>query len=131
MMTNLNTLIPRDSPMFLLEALGNNDLGQIVGYGRLSNGDVEAYVLTPCDEKDGADENCEEGGGENAVLQASPAPRDVPSGTLPPSLLQRMSRYHFPGRAFGPANWDRQTGAEAAHPPLSREPNSPELGSRN
>jgi probable HAF family extracellular repeat protein len=103
MMTNLNMLIPRDSPMFLLEALGNNDLGQIVRYGQLSNGDVQAYVLTPCDENHGEGEGCEEGG-ENTVTQTSPAPREVPNRTLPLSLLRRVSRYHIPGSAFGPRN---------------------------
>jgi hypothetical protein len=44
-----------------------------VGYGRLSNGDTQAYVLTPCEENHGRGEGCGEGGGENVVLQTSPA----------------------------------------------------------
>jgi probable HAF family extracellular repeat protein len=48
MMTNLNTLIPPDSPWLLLEALGNNDRGQIVGYGlRTDIGEVHAFLATP------------------------------------------------------------------------------------
>jgi probable HAF family extracellular repeat protein len=47
-MANLNTLIPPGSPMFLIEALGINDRGQIIGYGSLPNGQVLAYLLTPC-----------------------------------------------------------------------------------
>jgi probable HAF family extracellular repeat protein len=46
-MTNLNTLIPAGSPMFLIEALGINNRGQIIGYGSLSNGQVLGYLLTP------------------------------------------------------------------------------------
>src|SRR5260370_40586354 len=52
-MTNLNTLIPAGSPMFLLEALGKNDLRQIGRYGRLSHGDVQACVRTRCEEDHG------------------------------------------------------------------------------
>jgi probable HAF family extracellular repeat protein len=98
-MTDLNTLIPAGSSLFLLEALGINDRGQIAGFGALSNGDFRAYLLTPCDEQNG-ERGCEEGA--NAVPQTNPAGRDVPIETLPPSLACRMSRYHFPGRAFGP-----------------------------
>jgi probable HAF family extracellular repeat protein len=47
-MTNLNTLIPAGSPMFLIEALGINNRGQIIGYGSLPDGQVLGYLLTPC-----------------------------------------------------------------------------------
>jgi probable HAF family extracellular repeat protein len=98
-MTDLNTLIPAGSPLFLLEAFGINDRGQIAGFGALSNGEQRAYLLTPCDDQNG-ERDCEEG--ENAVSQTSPAIRDAASRTLPPSLLRPMSRYRLPGRAFGP-----------------------------
>ena len=47
-MANLNTLIPPGSPMFLIEALGINNRGQIIGYGSMPNGQVLGYLLTPC-----------------------------------------------------------------------------------
>jgi hypothetical protein len=47
-MTDLNTLIPPESPKFLLEAVGINDRGQIAGFGHLPDGEVHGYVLTPC-----------------------------------------------------------------------------------
>jgi probable HAF family extracellular repeat protein len=59
-MTDLNTLIPAGSPLFLLEAFGINDRGQIAGFGNLSNGQLRAYLLTPCDEQNG-ERGCEEG----------------------------------------------------------------------
>lgn len=48
MMTDLNTLIPPDSPLYLIEASGTiNDWGQIAGIGLTSAGDVHAFLLTP------------------------------------------------------------------------------------
>ena len=101
-MTDLNTLIPPGSPLFLKEPIGINDRGQISGFGLLSNGEQRGFLLTPCDEDNANDEGCEEGGSEDAVPQTNPAPRDVSNGTLPQSLMRRMSRYHFPGRTFSP-----------------------------
>jgi probable HAF family extracellular repeat protein len=49
-MTDLNTLIPADSPLFLMEAAAINDRGQIAGWGRLSNGDIRPFLLSPFDE---------------------------------------------------------------------------------
>jgi probable HAF family extracellular repeat protein len=48
-MANLNSLIPAGSPMFLIEALGINSGGQIIGYGSLPDGQLRGYLLTPCD----------------------------------------------------------------------------------
>jgi probable HAF family extracellular repeat protein len=93
-MTDLNTLIPTGSPLYLLEAFGINDRGQISGFGQLSNGELRGYLLDPCGE---GDESCRGGGGDNVVLLTSPAPRDLPNATSPPSLLRRMNRYRFPG----------------------------------
>lgn len=47
-MTDLNTLISPDSPLYLIEATGTiNDHGQIAGIGLTSAGDVQAFLLTP------------------------------------------------------------------------------------
>jgi probable HAF family extracellular repeat protein len=106
-MTDLNTLIPPGSPWLLLEALCNNDRGQIVGYAlQTAIGEVHAYLLTPCDENhpglEGCDYNMADAPAEEP--QSSPAVRDTATQALPPSLLRRMNRYHFPGRAIGPGN---------------------------
>jgi hypothetical protein len=102
-MTDLNTLISAGSPLYLLEAFGINDRGQIAGFGSLSNGDLRAYLLTPCDENHGDGEGCEEGGGESAMVQTNSIRHETPSGTRLQSLVRRMGRYRFPG-AFGPRN---------------------------
>jgi probable HAF family extracellular repeat protein len=48
-MTDLNTLIPADSPLYLIEATGTiNDQGQIAGIAlQISTGEVHAFVATP------------------------------------------------------------------------------------
>jgi probable HAF family extracellular repeat protein len=98
-MTNLNTLIPPNSPMFLIEALGINDRGQIAGYGLLTaKGEVHAFVATPCDENHG-DSECENEGEGTAVARGDTNQR--PNVVLPENvrrmLQQRLgSRYHLP-----------------------------------
>ena len=49
-LVNLNTLIPAGSGVILIGATNANDRGEIVAEGRLSNGDMRALVLIPCDE---------------------------------------------------------------------------------
>jgi probable HAF family extracellular repeat protein len=48
-MTDLNTLVPAGSPLFLLDALAINNRGEIVGFGATSTGDVHAFLATPAD----------------------------------------------------------------------------------
>jgi probable HAF family extracellular repeat protein len=104
-LTDLNTLIPPNSPLFLIEALGINDRGQISGYGfDSSTGEYPAFLATPCDEDHPGAEGRDYSSvaATPAVHQASSAVRDASSRTLPQSLMHRMNRFHFPGRAFGP-----------------------------
>ena len=50
-MTDLNTLIPADSSLFIISASNINDRGQISGMGTVQTGphagDIHAYLLTP------------------------------------------------------------------------------------
>jgi probable HAF family extracellular repeat protein len=46
-MTDLNTLIPANSPLLLMLACGINSSGQIVGFGVTSTGEAHGYLLTP------------------------------------------------------------------------------------
>jgi probable HAF family extracellular repeat protein len=48
-MTDLNTLIPVDSPLFLIFAHGVSDRGAIVGFALTTAGDVHAFLATPSD----------------------------------------------------------------------------------
>jgi hypothetical protein len=49
-MTDLNTLIPANSPMFLFSGCSINDDGQITGLGVTTAGEFHAYLLTPTHE---------------------------------------------------------------------------------
>jgi probable HAF family extracellular repeat protein len=49
-MSDLNTLIPADSPLYITDANGINDLGQIVAVGVTSAGEAHACLLTPIGE---------------------------------------------------------------------------------
>jgi probable HAF family extracellular repeat protein len=49
-MTDLNTLIPADSPLHLLLACSINSSGQIVGLAVTSAGEAHGYLLTPAGE---------------------------------------------------------------------------------
>jgi probable HAF family extracellular repeat protein len=47
LMTDLNSLAPSDSPLYLLVAAGINNSGEIVGWGATKSGDVHAFLATP------------------------------------------------------------------------------------
>jgi probable HAF family extracellular repeat protein len=44
---DLNTLIPADSPLYLLAAFGINDSGEIVGQALTKSGEIHAFRATP------------------------------------------------------------------------------------
>ncbi|MCU1263086.1 MAG: hypothetical protein JWO80_5971 [Bryobacterales bacterium] len=54
-MTDLNTLVPGGSPLFLLFATGINSRGDIVGFGVTSAGDLHAFLATPSHGETGSD----------------------------------------------------------------------------
>ncbi len=46
-MTDLNTLVPANAPLFLLDAGAINSRGDIVGFGATSKGDVHPFLAIP------------------------------------------------------------------------------------
>jgi len=58
-MVDLNDLISKDSPWTLQSAAGINDSGQIAGQG-LIDGQVHAFLATPCHRHEGRGECCED-----------------------------------------------------------------------
>jgi probable HAF family extracellular repeat protein len=49
-MLDLNTVIPANSPLLLLDAAYINDRGEIAGHGVTPNGENHAFLLIPCGE---------------------------------------------------------------------------------
>jgi probable HAF family extracellular repeat protein len=46
-MTDLNTLIPANSPLYLLHCFQINSAGEIVGLGVTSSGEIHGFLATP------------------------------------------------------------------------------------
>jgi probable HAF family extracellular repeat protein len=69
-MHDLNALVPPDSPLYLLIAYGINDAGQIAGFGVNSNGDIHAYLATPCN-RDQVDKDLRTAPSEGAAFEGA------------------------------------------------------------
>ena len=65
---DLNTLIPKDSPLYLQAANSINDAGEIVGQG-LINGETHAFLATPCDRSHADAEGCRDAMDDTAAEQ--------------------------------------------------------------
>lgn len=97
-MSDLNDLIPADSPLYLVYALGINDVGEIVGFGvEKKTGDGHAYLATPIQGKSGKQD-------------ATPAAQHGTSENVPVALpenirmllQQRLPLGRFGGRQVSP-----------------------------
>jgi probable HAF family extracellular repeat protein len=99
-MIDLNTVIPTDSPLYLLFAHGINSRGEIIGFGADSTGDIHAFLATPCDYNH-ADNDLRKGNLEGAVAEGdaiTERPRPVLSENVRRLLQQYMWRhYHIGG----------------------------------
>jgi len=92
-MTDLNTLIPPDSTLYLLEATGTiNDLGEIAGeaYDTVS-GEIHPFLLVPCGRGHGHVAGCKDraqnAGAVNGALRQH---RKI---VLPENIRQMLQRY--------------------------------------
>lgn len=86
---DLNNLIPADSPLFLLQALGINDRGQIVGYGlRTDTGETHAYVATPCDDERASEKGC----GDQSPFAARGETRQRPHMDVPENVRRLLQQ---------------------------------------
>ena len=81
-MTDLNTLIPADSPLFLFVASDFDSRGQIVGWGvETSTGETHAFLATPS--------NDEPVSGDG-TLAAQGASNQKPKGVLPENVREQL-----------------------------------------
>lgn len=95
-MTDLNTLIPPDSQLYLLLSNWINSRGEIVGAALdLSAGAIVPFLATPCDEKHNPDKGCADGAARRAVRdEANPRPNVV----LPENVREMLRKRPALGR---------------------------------
>lgn len=106
-MTDLNTLIPLDSPLLLWEATGTiNSRGQIAGVAlQKSTGQFHAFLANPCGEKRGGNEGCrDDAEGSTATRgEASEHPKVALPENVRKLLQQQLGRrYHIHGLGTEP-----------------------------
>jgi probable HAF family extracellular repeat protein len=118
-MVDLNTLIPPNSNLQLVETIAINDRGEIAGDGVPPGcgGDAacgHAYVLIPCDQDHADNGGCEDNPeGTTAMTQNHSAPANQSPATVTqvgPTAREIMAwiharmgrRFHVPGLAPGP-----------------------------
>jgi probable HAF family extracellular repeat protein len=80
MMMDLNSLIPADAPLYLLNAFGINDAGQVVGVGVTDDGEIHGFLATP-----------DAGAGGGAFVSKASA-RPALSDDARKIVLQRLGR---------------------------------------
>jgi probable HAF family extracellular repeat protein len=85
-MTDLNTFIPADSPLYLLQAIAINNRGQIVGAGyQFSSGETHAFLLNP------VNEDVPDAGATLAL------PGEAPRVSLPDGVQKQLLDLAMPG----------------------------------
>lgn len=88
-MTDLNTLAPANSPLYLLTAFAINESGEIAGFGATEGGELHGFLATPCLEDSGT---CDSDSA--AAGRRSARPRAALSETARKALLASGLRGH-------------------------------------
>jgi hypothetical protein len=102
-MTDLNTLIPSNSPLYLLFADDINSRGEITGFGVNSAGDIHAFLAKPC-RWTLADTDCCKEDRESTVAKVEDSvarPRVVLSENAREVLKRQLRFGRFRGRLRG------------------------------
>jgi probable HAF family extracellular repeat protein len=90
-MTDLNTLIAGDSPLYLLTGCSINSRGEITGLGMTSTGEIHTYLASPTPR---------EGGSEGAAAAGQAGSSESTRVALPDDVRQRLQQQLRFGR-FG------------------------------
>ena len=94
---DLNNLIPPGSDLQLGQGTSINDRGEIAGEGLLSNGDLRAYFLIPCDEHHPDVEGCDYSLVDAASAAAQSAARPNVPTAQHPQAPRWANRHRFAG----------------------------------
>jgi probable HAF family extracellular repeat protein len=98
---DLDTLIPPNLGLQLMDAVYINDSGEIAALGTIPNGDIRAFVLIPCDENHLGIEGCDYGLVDAATAADVHAAQITPA-TPTASSQPKLSPAELMAR-FGPA----------------------------
>jgi probable HAF family extracellular repeat protein len=101
-LADLNTLIPRGSALHLFKGVDINDRGEIAGFGGLSNGDIHAFLLIPCDENHPDIEGCDYSPVEGSTVAAGQTAEAAPQKQLTPQEISRIRNLMNRHRGFMP-----------------------------
>ena len=98
-MTDLNSLIPPNSPLYLMHACSINSQGQIVGFAlQISTGELHAYLATPATGEDNFAGYASSGGAGPAKI------------TIPENARKHLQKWVRIGR-FATASADSEPGS--------------------
>jgi hypothetical protein len=89
-MIDLNTLIPANSGVLLVDACCINDRGEIAPLGFLPNGEMRTFLLIPCDENHPNIEGCDYSPVEASTVAASHAAEAAPQKQLTAQEISRL-----------------------------------------
>src|SRR5215472_3333538 len=90
-MIDLNTLIPANSGVLLVDACCINDRGEIAPLGFLPNGEMRTFLLIPCDENHPNIEGCDYSPVEVSAVAASHTPSEpAAQKQLTPQEISRI-----------------------------------------
>jgi hypothetical protein len=94
---DLNTLVPPNSGLLLVEPGQINDRGEISVTASDASGNNHVVLLIPCDEHHPGVEGCDYSLVDAATAAKSAAPRYVPSGIQHPPQSRWSNRRHMSG----------------------------------
>jgi len=96
---DLNTLVPPNSGVLLVEAVQINDRGEIAIGTFDASGNNHAVLLVPCDDNHPGVVGCDYSPADAGTLAPSAAPRFLPDAIQPSRPSLPTNRFHFHGHA--------------------------------
>jgi probable HAF family extracellular repeat protein len=97
-LVDLNTLVPPNSGLLLVEPGQINDRGEVSVTASDASGNNHVVLLIPCDKNHPGVEGCDYSLVDASTAAQSAVPRSVPNGTLHPLPSRLSNRFHIPGQ---------------------------------
>jgi uncharacterized membrane protein len=97
-LVDLNTLVPPNSGLLLVEPGQINDRGEVSVTASDASGNNHVVLLIPCDGNHPGVKGCDYSLVDASTAAQSAVPRSVPNGTLHPLHSRLSNRFHIPGQ---------------------------------